>query len=252
VNRSTAGPAFVHWGLAGDKLSAIDFDRDGKTDYSVFRNGDWYGYSSVTGTTKSATMGQAGDKPLVGKYYDYSIEDSREKWTGRGIRNGSPVWFIYSGPLLGPGMTLNGELAADKPVMGDFDGDSWEDIGYFRDGLWYSWSPSDRGPGQSFQLGKFGDIPVPADYDGDRQTDYAVFRPSKGTWSINYSTGGIVSFRFGQIGDIPVPADYDGDGKTDIAIYREGIWWQYLSATGTLVIVNWGLPGDIPIPAQSQ
>jgi len=252
VYRSTAGPAYVRWGLAGDKLSAIDFDRDGKTDYSVFRNGDWYGYSSASGTVKSATMGQAGDKPLVGKYYDYSVEDSTEKWTGRGIRNGSPVWFIYSGPLLGPGMTLNGELSTDKPVIGDFDGDSWEDIGYFRDGFWYSWSPSDLGPGKSFQWGIAGDIPVPADYDGDRQTDYAIFRPSTGVWWVNLSSGGYWAVGFGLNGDIPVPADYDGDGKVDIAVYRNGVWWQYLSATGTVAAPNWGLADDLPIPAQSQ
>ncbi len=252
VNQSTAGPAYVHWGLAGDKLSAIDFNRDGKTDYSVFRNGDWYGYSNASGIVKSATMGQAGDKPLVGKYYDYSFSDSTEKWTGRGIRNGSPVWFIYSGPLLGPGMTLSGELPTDKPVIGDFDGDSLEDIGYFRDGFWYSWPPSDNGPGKSFQWGIAGDIPVPADYDGDRQTDYAIFRPSTGVWWVNLSSGGYWAVGFGQNGDIPVPADYDGDGKVDIAVYRNGVWWQYLSASGTVGGAYWGLADDLPIPAQSQ
>ncbi len=253
VNQSTAGPAYVRWGLAGDKLSALDFDRDGKTDYSVFRNGDWYGYSNVTGVVRSATMGQAGDKPMIGKFYDFLVLDSTEKWTSRGLRGGIPVWSFWSPSLLPATTTVNGELPADKPVIGDFDGDSWDEIGYFRDGDWYSWSPTETGPGKSFHWGMAGDIPVPADYDGDRQTDYAVFRPSTGVWWIYLSgSGGHIAAPFGLKGDIPVPADYDGDGKTDIAVYRDGIWWEYLSASGTVGGAYWGLASDLPIPAQAQ
>ena len=199
-----------------------------------------------------------GDKPLVADLNNYY--DGGEDYAVRGLRNGVPQWFIRNGP---PGcnpvstqqpapVTLAGELPSDKPIVGDFNGDSRSEIGYFRDGLWYSADYESPAQPLTFHLGMAGDIPVPADYDGDRQTDYAVYRPSKGTWQINRSRDGMIAVRFGQLGDIPVPADYDGDGKTDIAVYRGGVWYRYLSATGTIDITYWGLADDVPVPAQAQ
>lgn len=249
IIQSSGGESYTRWGLAGDKLAAHDFDEDGKTDVGLFRNGNWYGLSSVSGY-RIDHMGEAGDRPLVGTFLAYGPMRNAETWLVRGIRSGVPTWFIWSTTASYGAITLPGEQPADKPIVGDFDGDSCDEIGYFRNGLWYIRLPAGA---RTLQLGTAGDVPVPADYDGDRQTDYAVYKPSKGTWTINQSSDGTtISFRWGQPGDIAVPADYDGDGKTDIAIYRNGIWWQYLSATGSINIVYWGLGSDLPIAAQGQ
>lgn len=257
LNQSTAGVALIPWGLPNDRPIATRYDSDGRTDVTIFRDGVWHSNTSAQGHCYMY-LGDVGDKPLVAELNGYY--DDNEDFAVRGLRFGIPQWFIRSGPRgcypannqQPSPIMLSGELASDKPIVGDFSGDSRNEIGYYRDGFWYSADYENATPPLSFQFGSAGDIPVPADYDGDRQTDYAVFRPSKGTWYINRSTDGMVGVRFGQIGDVPVPADYDGDGKTDLAIYRNGIWWQYLSATGTINIVNWGLSDDIPIPAQTQ
>jgi hypothetical protein len=176
------------------------------------------------------------------------------------LRSGATQWFLRSSTFTNcwfgsqqPSPNLvPGELVSDKPVVGDFNGDSLDEIGYYRDGQWSGVDPLFSSAPTSYQWGIAGDIPVPGDYDGDRQTDYAVFRPSTGVWWINRSTAGLFIVRWGLNGDIPVPADYDGDGKTDIAVFREGVWWQFLIGSGTITVQQWGLAGDIPIPAQNQ
>jgi hypothetical protein len=202
-------------------------------------------------------IGGAGDKPMPGNF-----ENTDDEYNDFAVfsPSGSPHWLtrtfnsVSTPNLSAISNSVTGQLATDKPVVGDFDGDGRDNIGYYRDGLWYSSGYVNYGVqlSQSFQWGMAGDIPVPDDYDGDRQTDYAVFRPSTGVWWVNLSSGGYWSIQFGMNGDIPVPADYDGDGKADIAIYRAGQWWRFLSATGTVDVVNWGMAGDIPIPAQMQ
>ncbi len=255
--QSTAGMSFVQWGLPGDIPAAMHFDMDGKTDITIFRDGILHSNTSVNGY-KFVNIGQTGDKPMTGNFStqnndlaDFMVRGDRSgqmTWTYKdGITVGYPPYSTYS-------TTVSGEVSSDKPVVGDFNGDSREDIGFFRDGYWYTRDHSVFGPYlyQEFQWGIAGDIPVAEDYDGDRQTDYAVFRPSTGVWWIYLSSGGYWAIQFGLNGDIPVPADYDGDGKADIAVYRNGVWWQYLSATGTIAAPNWGVAGDVPIPAQMQ
>lgn len=93
------------------------------------------------------------------------------------------------------------------PTRSDFDGDNWEDIGVYRDGVW--WFTTFRG-NQAFAYARveFGlptDIPVPADYDGDLKADIAVFRPSSGEWFILESATNTIRWQnFGFNGDLPV------------------------------------------------
>ncbi len=255
LNQSSAGFSYKYWGLANDVPAAAHFDNDGKTDIAVFRNGEWHAWSESVGY-RPINVGGPGDKAMSGNFEDRG--NDFEDHAARGIRNGVPTWFIREGwttinqIYTAHPYTLQGELASDKPVVGDFNGDSRDEIGYFRDGYWYTRDYNAMQGPATMQWGLAGDIPVPGDYDGDRQTDYAIFRPSTGAWWINRSTDGVVAISFGLNGDIPVPADYDGDGKVDIAIYRNGQWWQLRSGDGTVRVENWGIAGDIPIPAQSQ
>jgi hypothetical protein len=245
------------WGLSTDKPAATHFNNDGRTDITVLRDGTWHSYSSTLGWLQlNMGSGAADDRPMLGNYDDYGI--NIEDLAIRGLRDGVVKWLIVQGgsnsggPAGSPSTSqVVDEQLSDMPVVGDFNGDSRDEIGYFRDGLWVTSDYRGHQPTAMFQWGTAGDIPVPGDYDGDRQTDHAIFRPSTGEWWVNQSTNGVFVLHFGQSGDIPVPADYDGDGKVDIAIYRNGVWWQFLSATQSVQVVNWGLAGDIPIPAQS-
>lgn len=255
IFKSSDGIAYQLFGLADDALAAGHYDDDGRTDIGIFRDGTLHAYSPMF-AHRQILIGQTGDKPLPGNFEDYypNIGD----FMVRGLRSGSVTWIFRDGvtaPLYvaaSYSFTLPGELATDTPVVGDFNGDSRDEAGYFRDGLWYTSDYKFMQEPQTIQWGMAGDIPVPDDYDGDRQTDYAIFRPSTGVWWIRLSSGGFFIVQFGQEGDIPVPADYDGDGKVDIAIFRGGQWWQYRSSTWSVHVEQWGMAGDKPIPAQHQ
>jgi uncharacterized delta-60 repeat protein len=250
VSRSSAGAYYLPWGLASDPLAAADYDFDGKTDVGVYRDGVWYGFGSTVGYTY-VVHGQASDKPLIGDFDN----DGKNDWAIRKSANGAVSWNILRGGLFYGGGTIayvTGELENDRPIVGDFDGDHRDELGYFRDGYWFMRDYLNGAPTESFRWGSTGDIPVPADYDGDGQTDFAVYRPSTGVWWINQSSLGVYAAAFGLNGDVPVPADYDGDGKTDIAIFRNGQWWQFLSGSSSYRVDPWGVAGDIPIPAQGQ
>jgi len=96
-------------------------------------------------------------------------------------------------------------LAADKPVVGDYDADGKADQAVYRNGIWYVLRSQQGFIGA--QLGGTGDIPVAADYDGDDKTDFAVFRD--GVWRLLSLNGGFVrSVQFGLAGDKPIPAAF--------------------------------------------
>ena len=247
--RSSAGPAYLQWGLSTDLLAAGDYNADGTTEVAIFRDGLWY-INSPTGLT-FRFLGRAGDKPMLGYLGagDRPVIFVRRTEGSSVTRRGEITGGSIDGYLIS---SIEGEVPTDVPVVGDFDGDSREEIGYFHDGVWVTQDYGSATTKVSFAWGVAGDIPVPEDYDGDAQTDYAIYRPSTGTWWIRLSSGSMLVVRFGLSGDIPVPADYDGDGKADIAIYRDGQWWQMFSSTGGISVVNWGIAGDKPIPAQAR
>lgn len=256
IRRSTAGDSYFVWGLSTDIPAATHFDGDNKTDIAVFRDGVFHA-NTPSFPWVVMQSGEAGDRPVLGNFNDFGPH--LEDYAVRGLRQSVVTWNVIQGSYgsaspsgVGQSVTISGEQITDKPIAGDFNGDSRDEIGYFRDGIWKTADYSAVLPPGSFQWGAAGDIPVPGDYDGDRQSDYAIFRPATGDWWINRSTAGIFVIRFGQNGDIPVPADYDGDGKVDIAIYRGGVWWQYRIGSGTIYVEQWGAPGDKPIPAQLQ
>ncbi len=194
--------------------SVTDFDGNGTTDRSLYRDGGWYVHGQST-----VFFGLAGDVAVPG---DYDASGDTERAVYR-----SGAWYVEGQPTVFFG------APGDVPVPGDYDGDGDTDRAIFRPsvGGWYV-----EGVAPVF-LGQVGDIPVPGDYDGDGDTDRAVWRA--GVWFVE----GQPTVFLGMAGDIPVPGDYDGDGDTDRAVYRGGAWFVDGQAT-----VFFGLDGHAPEP----
>ena len=203
-----------------------DFDNDGATDITVYRNGAWFIQNSNGGTTVVGWGGATQDIPVQADY------DGDGKSDVAVFREGA--WYILKST--GGGQVVSWGTAGDVPVPADYDGDGKVDAAVFRNGTWFILKST--GGNQVVGWGVAADVPVPGDYDGDGKTDVAVYR--SGAWFIVKSSGGnqVVGWG-GAAEDVPVPGDYDGDGKTDVAVYRSGAWYIVKSSGGSQV-VGWG------------
>jgi hypothetical protein len=239
---ATHGRGIYEFNLAAPTTNvSSDFDGDGKSDVSVWRNTDgwWYLTRSSDSAFAGFPFGTNGDKIVPGDY------DGDGKTDYAVFRPADGTWYIQRSTAGFFAVPFG--VATDLPAQGDFDGDGKTDIAVFRpsDGVWYMLR-STLGFG-AIGFGTNGDRPVPGDYDGDGKTDQAVFRPSDNTWYQLRSNTGFFALTFGTAGDKVMPADYDGDGKTDIAVYRESVGdWFLMQSTAGFFAIHWGATGDIP------
>jgi FG-GAP-like repeat len=186
MDHVSKGLAFVH-------KTVGDFERDGKADIGIYRDGSWYIFRSLTGPATLSHWGIAQDIPVPADY------DGDGKTDIAVYRNGE--WFIVRS-FDRRGMSVGWGVAQDIPVPADYDGDGKTDIAVYRDGDWFILRSSD-GEMTSLGWGIAQDIPVPADYDGDGKTDIAVYRD--GDWFILRSfDGGVTTIEWGVPGDIPL------------------------------------------------
>ena len=225
----------------------VDFDGDGKTDISIFRQsaGEWWYLRSSDGSNRAFQFGASTDKIVPADYTGDGKTDIAI------FRPASGEWFIlrsednsfYSFPF-----GQNGDI----PIAGDFDSDGKADATVFRpsNATWYTNSSS-----QGFLIRTFGatgDIPQVGDFDGDGLSDLAVFRQNGAIaeWWIFRSSLGAYVTQFGLATDKPVVGDYTGDGKTDIAVFRpsSGEWFILRSEDASFYSYPFGNSTDIPAP----
>jgi hypothetical protein len=247
VGVSPSGPTAVNV-LNGVALGRVrDFDRDGKSDATVFHDsGFWYARQSATGSTYSIQFGGSGYRTVaadwdndgrtdVGVYHQPS-----GSWFTRGTTTGTTTTTTFGGPGF-------------DPVPGDYDGDGKTDYAVydFFSGTWYV-QQSSTGTPFSFPFGSSGAIPVPADRDGDARTDFTVYYPANGLWYIRSSvTSTTTSLGYGGSGYRPVVGDWNGDGAADVAVYyaAAALWFLRDSSTGQTTTIPFGSSGALPVPS---
>ncbi len=231
---------------------ALDFDGDGKVDFSVMRptNNFWYVKNTGGSFIYQAFGSFSEDFPTPGDY------DGDGKADLSVFRTTNGTWYrMNSSTNTFFGVQFGAD--GDEPVARDYDGDGKTDVAVARRGggviTWFV-----LGSTRGFTAVQFGaeqnDCVAPGDYDGDGKFDYGVQRPcATGATdaSIFYAQkstdGSLIAIPFGVSNDLGVPGDYDGDGKTDIAVVREGTtanpaltWYIRRSSDGGLTAVQFG------------
>lgn len=249
----------------------IDFDADGKTDFSIFRNTGggtggqetWFNLlNNGIGNFTAPAWGISTDKQVP---VDFDGDHKTDIAVWRPGANS--VFYILLSATSTVRVDTFGVATDDPSVVGDYDGDGKADVAVYRAGaatgqqsFWY-YRGSLNNPGGNItfiQWGQNGDFPAPGDYDGDGRADACVQRSGGGGSGIFYTrlANGVTLTPeyFGTASDVIVPGDYDGDGITDIAIYRGSagsLLWAYdpSSVAGTQpVIITWGLSAtDFPV-----
>lgn len=258
----------------------VDYDGDGKTDYSVLRfpSGSCPGVSQITywnrnsqglASNQTVPWGNAcTDFPAPGDF-DGDGKDDLSVYRA-GASAGQQSFFLIFRSSDNTAMFVPWGIFGDQTVARDYDGDGRTDVAIFRRGVatteqtfWWIKQSSDN----SVQIIGFGttgngtltfDSPIPGDYDGDGKFDLAVYRfgmTPANNYIIRRSSDSVVTFQqWGnfQTDYIP-PGDYDGDGKFDLAAARTGatstspmIWYIKRSSDGAVRIQQFGISSDIP------
>ena len=205
--------------------TAMDTDKDGKADLSIFRpeDGIWYILKSAGGVTFQPFGIANEDFPTPGDY------DGDGKGDISVYRDTEGNWYRLNSAD-GTFNVIKFGLTGDEPIARDYDGDGKTDIAVVRRSnnqmIWYILGS--RSGFTSSQFGLASDFTAPGDYDGDGKFDLAVQRGGPNPtdqaifYILNSSNGGLQIAYWGMSKDIVVPGDYDGDGKTDVAVVREG------------------------------
>ena len=256
----------------------IDFDGDGRTDYSIVRFPSGTGVAPLTYWTLNSTNGvevynQAGtdantDFPAPGDYDGDGRDDFAVYRDGATAGAQSAYYIIKSSD--GTFQYYAWGVSGDETVARDYDGDGITDVAVFRRGataaaqaFWYI-RQSATNTALIVPFGVTGngttslDAAIPADYDGDGKFDIAIYRfgtSPTNTYIVRQSSDGAITYRsFGNFNtDYILPGDYDGDGKADLAVARTGaaatsplVWWILQSSTNTTRTQTFGISSDLP------
>lgn len=220
----------AQFGANADIPVAADYNRNGTTDFAVWRpaTGSWFVTDSVTGEFGGAQWGNGdlGDIPVVGDFDGDGVSDITV-W-----RPETGVWYsLLSGDA---SVKITGfGMPEDIPVIGDYDGDRKSDVAIWRPstGSWYVSRSSDGGF-QGMQFGIGTDRTAQGDYDGDGKCDYAVYRPESAYWYVFRSNSqDMTVYQWGASEDKVQPGDYNGNGRADYAVWRpsNGVWYVSLN-----------------------
>ena len=235
-------------GSAASGRTSLDYDGDGRADYSVFRlsSGTQFVNRSSNNSFFSVNFGISTDVQVPGDY-DGDGRADIAVW-----RPSNGVFYVLrssDGAVQYYQFGVNG----DEPVARDYDGDGRTDYAVVRrvngQSVWYI----NNSATNTFRVEVFGldgDITAPGDYDGDGRFDLGTFR--NGTFYALRSTLGYSVVQWGMSGDLVVPGDYDGDGRTDYAVVRQGTnftWFILRSSDGGFSAPQFGQKPDFPVQA---
>ncbi len=241
--------------LAAPSKAVVDFNGDGRTDYTITRNQNgvlnWWTALNGSSEASFAQFGLQNDVP-VPEDFDGDGRDDLAVW-----RPGAPftaAFYIFQSSNNTVRIDNFGQTGDNPGIVGDWDGDGKADPSVYRAGsqsIFY-FRGSSNNPNRNITFlpwGINGDIPLRGDFDGDDRLDAVIFRPSNGIWYILQSSNLQVRYEsWGLATDRFVPADYDGDNRTDLAVFRDGIWYVRQSSNNNPLYQTWGFASDVLAP----
>ena len=195
---------------------------------AVFRGGQWYLDANQnyvwdgTGTGKDLILsfGFPGAIPVTGDWNNIH-------WQSIGVYNAGTWYldrhgnFVWEGTGTGKDVMYSFGFPGAIPVVGDWNRDSWDEIGVYTDGIWYVdanhnyvWDGTGTGKDAIFSFGFPGAIPVIGDWNGDEYLEIGVY--NAGTWYLDTDPDNHwddVTFKdmvcqFGAPGFTPVAGNY--------------------------------------------
>jgi len=293
------------FGLAGALPFAKDVTGDGIADMVVVQDNGGGGFQWVA----AHSVNDGAGKGLMSKAATSSVDpfgtisgscgNLMGDVNGDGIQdcltiNANFNWYAKLSTSAGVGQGAQqgpvqfGLVDVDSPILGDFDGDGYDDIGIYRTNAsgsiyWKSSAGGVIGAGDVGPIGQIGgaytDRLIICDLNGDAYADAVMVRQdgtgliewfglinttnSSGDWGyLNYYNPGTSLSSFGLDGtDTPMVGDVNGDGLDDIIVFRDSsaTWYASFTTTGGVIgdgtvnsQVQFGLSGDAPVLGQMK
>ena len=172
----------------------------------------WFDGSSFSfGSTQASR--NCVDVPLAGNF----LRDGKAEVAV--FRRGTPSKFRIQRPDRAPKVVRFGG-STDQPVVGDWDGDGYTDVGVRTPGT-RTFSLQTAAGVTSVVLGKPRDLPLAGDWDGDGRWEVGVRRAKSGRFVLRAADGTTRAVGLGDVSDVPVTGDWDGDGVTDLGVYDQ-------------------------------
>lgn len=224
----------VDWPLIGR------FERGGRESYLIVRKSNWRWFARQADGpvvfSNAPWGGRSDDIPLVGDLNRDGVDDliiyrrDEEFWFARD--GAAAIKDPDGGAALFRQLEAGSAGAGARPMVGDVDGDGYDDLLTYHPntGRWTAYSVRFNGPiprttrGDVRYGGLVGDKPFLGDVNGDGRDDLIIFRDQDNRW---YARDYLTDQRFirgaefgGRAADTPLVGDVDGDGRADLVVYR--------------------------------
>lgn len=221
-NSNSTGPAdqLIGFGQSGDQPITGDWTGTGVDRPGVFRPSTGQFILQISALkTITVNFGSAVNIAVVGDWDGNGIDTpgvfnpANGDWLLTNGINGTNVANSFPAPNFIFTFGQNG----DTPIVGDWDGNGIDGVGFFRGGnSTFFLSNGFQGTVdiKPFIFGSPGSKPLAGDWNGDGIVTIGVFSPT-GVMSLNNTNNagngvGDIVFNFGQNGDIPLAGDWDG------------------------------------------
>ena len=220
---NSTGPAdhLIGFGQSGDQPIAGDWTGTGVDRPGVFRPATGQFILQISALkTITVNFGASVNIAVVGDWDGNGIDTpgvfnpANGDWLLTNGINGTNVANSFPTPNFIFTFGQNG----DTPIVGDWDGNGIDGVGFFRGGnSTFFLSNGFQGTVdiKPFIFGSVGSKPLAGDWNGDGIATIGVFSPNAGVMSLNNTNNagngvGDIVFNFGQNGDIPLAGDWDG------------------------------------------
>ena len=223
---------------------------DGSAFLFTTEDGRLWSYDPAQGATEAVATGFAGIEldwqPVQDIPEPVGLVDPSSGIWHLARSDGGRVSFYFGNP-------------GDVPMMGDWDCDSVDTPGLYRqaDGYVYLRNSNTQGNADiRFYFGNPGDVPIAGDFNGDGCDTVSIYRQTEGrVYIINklgQNDGGLgaadYAYYFGNPGDKPFVGDFDGDQTDTVGLHRESTGLVYFRNSHTQGLADdsfyFGDPGD--------